>query len=441
MTVRENKKKSISGILIFLVVNGSFIFLLLTPYIPNYLGEYLDEQFLSDIDERIDEVRTDTFKITLINKSTGLPLGNYDVEYKLIKHDFVFGCNIYNFNKTDSISKNDEYADYFKGLFNLAVLPFYWAGYEPDEDEFPNDDWLNFTLTWCEENNITTKGHPLVWTNPAGVPDWMPEDNEQVLDLVKERIKRIINMYKERIHIWDVVNEPVHTPSFGGLSTLDYVDTCYDWTHSYDKDAHLTINDYGILGHDFGYGSFYNLINQLIENDSPIDSIGFQAHEPRTDWIPAIEIWNTIEAYSVFDLPIYITEFTPTSAPIPITNSWKKGLWSEENQAEYAERFYKVCFAHPSVEGVIWWDLWDGASWVDDGGLIDEDMDPKKVYNRLDDLINGEWHTEGAKTSNSNGKIDFKGFYGIYNISIPNLGKTIPINAKKDGTREFIIKL
>lgn len=440
LSLRDNKKR-ISGLLIFLIVNGSFIFLLLSPYIPNYFGEYLDDQFLSDIDDRIREVRMDTFEIIILNESTGLPLTNQEIEFELIKHDFIFGCNIYGFNKSSSESKNEDYANYFKGLFNFAVLPFYWASYEPDEGEFPTDEWINFTLNWCEQNNITTKGHPLSWTNPAGVPDWLPDDDEKILDLLKDRMKRIMNKYQDRIHVWDVVNEPVHTPTFGGLSTFDYVETCYDWAHEYDRDAHLTINDYGIIGHDFGYGPFYNLIQQLVQNDVPIDSIGFQAHEPRTDWIPAIEIWNTLEAYSVFGIPIFITEFTPTSAPVPITNSWKKGLWSEENQAEYAEKFYKICLAHPNVKGVIWWDLWDGASWLDQGGLINEDMNKKEVYKRIDDLINDEWHSEGSETTNSNGKLDFKGFYGIYNITVPSLGTTVQINAERRGSNKFTIKI
>lgn len=415
------------GLIIFTIVNASLIFLLFTPYINNVFLECLDENFLDDIDDRIRDVRTGEFTIT-IKTTDGAPVSSVDVEYELVEHDFFFGCNIFAFNNSED---NQTYCNKFENLFNLATIPYYWGSYEPEEDEYPKDDWLDAVINWCDLKNITTKGHPLAWRNPAGYPAWLPDDQDEVEELLKERIERILDLYEGRINVWDVVNEPSHLPPVGDQSLEDYISELFELVSELDSDAKLTLNDYGIMGHDFGYGPYYNLISNLLENDVPIDYIGLQGREPRLDWIPATEIWSTLEAYSAFDLPIHITEFTCPSSGMPITNSWKKGIWTEENQAEYAKRYYKTCFAHPSVEALIWWDLWDGASWVKNGGLLDENFKPKMVYDTLDKLINDEWHTEGSKTADDDGNISFSGFFGSYKLQVEGYSDSYYVNIER----------
>jgi len=439
---RENKKRYIAGLLIIIFVNASAGLLILSPYIPNYIGQIADDIFLNGIDARINATRMGPIKLT-IKKSDGTPLSSTKVEFNQTRHEFLFGCHLFSFDKTSNISgcpEADElYKKYFKNLFNFAILPFYWRAYEPMEGTYPTETWLDTAIAWCESNNITTKGHPLSWRNPAGYPTWLPDNDTLVKQKLESRIEYVVNKYKDKIQIWDVVNEPTHLPPFGYPSVANYVNTCFSIVDEIDTDVYLTLNEYGIIGHDFGFGPFYNLVTNLLQNNAPIDYIGLQGREPRTDWIPATEIWASLEAYSQLGLPIHVTELTWPSYPIPITNSWMKGLWNEERQAEYAVRYYKTCFSHPNVEGIVWWGLWDGVGWVQNGNLIDDNFEPKEVYTRLNNLINHEWHTEGEITTNDNGEIEFSGFYGIYDINIPTYGFNFEIDAKKGQTNEFSI--
>ena len=430
------------GLIFFIILNTSFIFLLLSPYIPNFVGEYNDELLLAKCEEYIQQYRTGTIKIK-IEFANGTPASNYNVSYEHIRHNFIFGCNLYafdSFNDVQNPGYNDLYKSYFSNLYNFAVLPFYWAGYEPTQGNFPTDSRIYDMINWCQLNNITTKGHPLQWTRSN--PSWLPLDNDtEMYLLIENRTKTIITNYMDRINYWDVVNEPTHTIPYAGLSKEDYVKLSLQWANETDPDSFLTVNDYGIIGHDFGGGPFYQLLNSLISKGAPLDYIGLQSHEPRTDWIPATEIWATYEAYSNLGKPIHITEFEPVSALVPITNSWKKGVWTENEQAEFARRFYILSFAHPSVEGIIWWDLCDLGSWLEDGGLISEDMTPKPVYNVIDKLINEEWRTSGSILTNSSGWIEFNGFHGIYNLSIENGMYIEQIKAESGLSNQYIITI
>lgn len=441
MMKNRTQKRYLKGLIIFLFVNASFLFMLLSPWIENPLGKYLDKRFLEDIDSRIESARKGTFSV-ILQSADGTPIANQKIAYSHIRHDFLFGCNIFGFDVLGDDGQNDLYKERFKNLFNLAVLPFYWKSFEPERGRFPTEYLLNDILNWCEENDITPKGHPLAWRNPSGYPEWLPEDDEQVADLLKARIQGAIEEYGDRIKIWDVVNEPTHLPPFGYDSEFDYVLSALRWAHEKDSAALLTVNDYGILGHDFGHGPFGRLLDKLVMADAPLGCVGLQAHEPRSDWIPAIEIDASLDAYSRFNLPIHITEITVSSSPeLPITNSWKKGVWTEQAQADYLETFYKVCFSHPSVEGIVYWDLCDAASWVRNGGLTRPNLDPKPAYERLSELINDEWRTEGNGVTGKNGALEFTGFYGTYEIRIPALGKTFQIEARKGGEKDFVITI
>ncbi len=437
------------GLLIFLLINASFIFLLLSRYIPNLIGEWRDDQLLAECDARIQQYRMGSIQIQFLNATDLTPIQGCNVSFTHIQHEFIFGCNAYAFDSFGNATLNDLYRTYFKQLFNLAVIGFYWIAYEPTQGSFPTEPSINATIAWCIQNNITTKGHPLAWARPAGKPDWLPLDNDSLMaELLQNRITTIVNKYKNLIDHWDVVNEPAHTETFAGWNREEYVSNCLLWANASNPIADLTVNDYGILGHDFGYGPYYNLLSDLIDLNAPFDSIGMQAHEPRTDWIPATELWKTLEAFSSLGKSIHITEFCPVSAPVPITNSWKKGTWSEENQAEYARRFYKVLFSHPACEGIIWWDLADEKSWLEGGGLLKTDemsglLTPKPVYDVLDQLINNEWRTAGNDTTDGSGMVQFQGYYGVYNVSVQydTYTEWYLLSAEKGATNQFIINV
>jgi hypothetical protein len=130
-------------------------------------------------------------------------------------HEF-FGCIAFELVRARNLPNVDLWKQRFSELFNFAVFPFYWAGYERQPGLTMQDETLA-AVKWCTENGITTKGHPLVWTDQAGTPKWLqelsPQESEQRM---LARVTREVGGFAGAIDIWDVVNEPptagVETP-------------------------------------------------------------------------------------------------------------------------------------------------------------------------------------------------------------------------------------
>ena len=125
----------------------------------------------------------------------------------------------------------------------------------------------------------------------------------------------------------------------------------------------------------------------------PFDGIGIQAHEPRTMRFPLDRVQEILDQYATLGKGLHITEFTPASSGQKITGSHRDGVWDEAAQADYAVKFYRVCFAHPAMRAITWWDLCDQGSWLPGGGMLRADMSPKPVYEQLQRLIHDEWKT------------------------------------------------
>ncbi len=167
-----------------------------------------------------------------------------------------------------------------------------------------------------------------------------------------------------------------------------------------------------------GGPGFFKLLTAAKQSGVPFDGIGIQAHEPRTMRFPLDRVQEILDQYATLGKELHITEFTPTSGGQKITGSHREGVWDEAAQADYAVKFYRVCFAHPALRAITWWDLSDQGSWLPGGGMLRADMSPKPVYEQLKRLIHEEWKTQIDVTTDTAGRVAFRGFRGNYRLAI-----------------------
>ncbi len=434
----NEKKYFKAGVCILIILVSSFGFLLVSPFVPNEPGRLLDERYYNEALERIPRIRKGDFSIQIIY-TNGTPVVDKEITFRLVKHEFLFGAMFFHFNEFPDNATNMKYAEMFSDVFNFAMLPFYYDSWASTEN-FTIEGRVNASIEYLHSKNITVKGHTLVWNHPAGVPEWLGDINrmgsDQIESIFKTRIQSVLNKYKENISVWDITNEFVHRPPFGSLNTQEFADKCFRWAREVHPTGTFVFNDYGMMGHDFGYGDTYRFLSELNKMGTPYDAIGMQSHAMDTDWVPTYEVYNTLQGFSKLNKQIHITEFFATSLPVAITNSWKKGLWSEAHQAEYAKRFYTMCFSHPAVSAISWWGFEDGKNIQKDPkyGLLNNDLSPKQSYLVLKDLIKNQWNSTGTIIKATTEPINFNGFYGQYEIIIDG----IPYSAyfSKSGTQE-----
>lgn len=385
---------------------------------------------VAEADIAIRALRTTDAVVEVVD-AKGNPVADATVWVEQEAHAFLFGCNICGWNQFPQPGLNDTYKRRFSELFNYATVPFYWALYEKERGkaEYGLTDAI---AEWCMANGVQMKGHTLLWANEAGIPPWsqgLPAEDAQ-----RARVFDLMGRYKGKIGYWEVVNEPVNAPGVP-------VAAPQAWAREADADARLIINEYGIFYE--GHPRFFAFLENTLRDGVPFDAIGIQAHAPVNTAFPLDRVRTILDAYAVLGKEIHITEFTPPSNGRKVLGAPWRDAWTEDEQADYAEKFYRVCFAHPAVAAISWWDFSDMGAWVPGGGLLRADCSLKPAYERLRDLIRKQWWTDIETQSDAKGRVAFRGTYGRYRVKARYAGVTTEtaFTLDKDGGHQIRLTL
>ncbi len=371
----------------------------------------IEDPILRESDAGIEKLRKEDCMVE-IRDQHGKALVGAEVEVELKRHEFLFGCNVMNY--VEGLSSDTErnlYKELFSGLFNYGTLGFYWHWFEKKKNE-PDYPLFDQIAGWCAERRIQMKGHPLLWDSWMGIPMWMGKDSPQPSpEMQRLHVESVMKHYAGKIAFWELVNEPA---SLSGIKIEDP----YRWAHASDPKAKLIINDYRVL--DNGFPAFFKLLEKAEADGIPFDAIGIQAHVPENKRFPLDGVRDTLDKYARLGKDLHITEFTPASNGLPILGSHLKGKWDEGAQADYSQKFYRTCFAHPAVKAISWWGFLD-SEWPENGGLLTKDLEPKAAYKVLKELIHQKWHTKETGRTDMNGIFRFRGFHGEYTVKINGL--------------------
>jgi GH35 family endo-1,4-beta-xylanase len=383
-----------------------------------------EEQVLSGAKERIEQHRKG--EVTLVIQApNGKPLPNAELTLTQMRHEFLFGCNIFRWGRIPDPKREELYRERFAAIFNYATLPFYWRSYEWERGK-PNHGYTERVVAWCQEHGIVCKGHPLVWDHPASSPEWLPDDFDEIERLSKQRVRDIVKRFAGRIDIWDVVNEPTHLePSSPNktkmaawgthIGAVAYTALHLKVAREANPKATLLVNDYRTDD------AYLRILQQLKDEQGRwlFDVVGIQSHMHGGVW-SASRTWQVCERFAQLGLPLHFTETTIVSGPRIDRERWGETTpEGEERQAEATARFYTLLFSHPAVQAITWWDFSDDGAWMGaPAGWLRRDMSPKPVYERMLGLIKGEWWTKASSRTDSKGEWRTRAFYGDYELTI-----------------------
>ncbi|MGI6279577.1 MAG: endo-1,4-beta-xylanase [Acutalibacteraceae bacterium] len=420
--------------------------------------------YKQETQKKINQCRTGEFCLKV--KSNNSNIKNIKLSYKLKRHDFDFGCNIFMLNQYDSQEETDRYLELWKGLFNTAVVPLYWEGTEPEKGKlrYTCDSDNNIyrrppaqtVVNYCKQNGITPKGHPLFWHE--FIPRWLPTEWNELLPLIERRFAEISELFGADIPVFDLLNEPSriwdmtfehkNDGYFMVAPPKGYIEQICALGAKYFPNNKLIINDAVSASFvDFRgvYGGYYQLLERLIRQNERFDKIGLQCHTSNSENYKNVfcadRLADVLKTYGSLGKEVVISEISIVSSD------------SEELQAQAAELLYRVAFAEPSVSGVFWWNLDDnGILTVKNRDVMGENLPSaglvrngveKQSYKTLKNLIKNEWNTSGDVKTETGKTITFNGFYGIYEVEISaeNFTKTFEVDLSKHSEKSKVITL
>ena len=343
-----------------------------------------------------------------------------------VAHEFWFGCAIPDgiFNGSASKSDKDQFKEKFLKNFNSAVTEnaVKWGNMERRKGEVKYSV-IDSILKWTEANNIPIRGHNLFWGIPEYVQPWLKEMSDVELEqTLKNRAETITARYKGRFAEFDLNNEMVHGNYYEDRLGSDITKKMAEWARIGDPNVRLFLNDYDILT-GVKLPEYMAQIRKLLKQGVPIAGIGVQGHL-HAETFDRIQLKNALDSLAQFHLPIRITEFNMPGQRSKYYKDHNLNMTPEEQKlmAKELVDYYKICFAHPAVEGILMWGFWEGANWIRPSSLYNKDWTPRPAATAYHNLIFKEWWTNIKGKTNRKGEFSVPAFFGKYKVTVD--GKT-----------------
>jgi len=318
-----------------------------------------------------------------------------------------------------------------------SIMPYSKPATFPGTYRWDNADKL---VNYAKANNTKVRGHVLIWHSQT--PDYFFDvtgsgdtatttmTKDVLYDRMEKHIKTVFEHYKGDVGWWDVCNEVVGddcvprkagNPSSGGswytkvmensgltgINRYEFVLKAFQFARQYadangGQNVKLYLTDYNI---EFtpGWGKqaeFLRLVDYLIENDAPIDGVGFQTHINYTfnfnELSTAIDNVaaktrkdgkKLMSQVTELDISIYSDSTTTTLTDAERTTR----LATQATLYSNLFKMFKQKYDAGKLDMVLVWGLADGESWlnnrpagrVDYPLLFDRNYQPKDAYLEL----------------------------------------------------------
>jgi GH35 family endo-1,4-beta-xylanase len=409
---------------------------------------------LDGVQTRIEKHRKGPCSLQLVLPDGRSLPGKAEYELEQVRHAFNFGGSL----AADwQVPKQEWYPAFkqqFANLFNYATIDFYWAVHEKRPGQWRYNPESREKLDWAKSEGMRLRGHPLMWHEV--VPEWIMSTNRPVMELHRDILDHISMLAGDfpEIDEWDLYNEApgirLKEPAMGVRRWVEsqggpgpVTEVIVNTVRSIRPDGRFIVNHFSDRDPEY-----HQQIGYCISNNVSFDAIGIQTHmHNMADTLSEQRLWDALETYARYGKPLQLSEISILSCETfpdwELQQVWEKEIeaakragrpqpckpstpeW-EQYQAEFARDLYTLAFSHPSVEAIIWWTITDLEPWRGmPAGLLDAGGNPKPVYEALNRLINEEWRTQVSGRTDHKGRMEFKGFYGDYEVRVEVGGKKL----------------
>ncbi|NRB49395.1 MAG: endo-1,4-beta-xylanase [Saprospiraceae bacterium] len=446
----------------------------LTPSSPlpqTFLPTDTDKETIEKAKRNIEEVRKRQVELTLLDKF-GSPIQNQELSIKQLKHQFLFGEQNWGMAtmQRNGVIEHDR-AKYlrerFAKLLNALNTTVYWTE-RPRNDGTKTEDFqgdlrladFEESVNWANANGLTAKGHPLFWTVPKAIPEWLKKyPMDTFMAYVEVRIRNLCARFQGRVKVWDAVNEMLWETHPKNLSKrvwpytetvenmVDYISKILKWGREEDPEALFCINDYGI--------SKVNREGLIDQNGDPVDAarqrkryvelvqrLGDAGYPPNLLGIQGRPAWiNPSQQVAVYDelseagIPISVTEFWANTKYLQNaanrqsieSEEWRsieeqnigKDLTAEQIEAirdEFVLNYLTCAFGHPNIDSFYFWGFIGSAVKFAPSPSSGHTLAP--IYDKVWKLLHEEWNTSLTLQTDAEGKVRFRAFCGDYTARV-----------------------
>jgi len=366
------------------------------------------------------------------------------VSVEQVRHEFWFGATLPTGVFTGRTSPEDiaKFKEIFTSHFNAAVIEgaFKWHEMEPARGQV-NYAVVDRMLAWADQQGIPVRGHCIFWGVPNRVQDWVKGLTDDELRLtMQQRARSIGARYRDRFAEYDLNNEMIHANYYEQRLGPEFIKRMALWVKDGDANAKLFVNDYDILTGK-RLDDYVKHIRGLLDMGTPIAGIGVQGHL-HGDTFDAAALQSALDELAKFNLPIRVTEFNfPGQRSKYYTGDRKAQLTPEEERAkaDNLHQYFRICFAHPAVTGIMMWGFWEGANWIPQSSLYKRDWSPTPAAEAYRDLVMKQWWTRWTGTAGADGKVTLRAFYGRHRVTVN--GKEMLVDLRKtEGTKRVNVE-
>ncbi|UBM57759.1 endo-1,4-beta-xylanase [Marinilongibacter aquaticus] len=337
------------------------------------------------------------------------------ISVEQLSHEFWFGAAISNGLAEQNWSEEDKriYKETFLKNFNAAVTEnaVKWLSMERKQGHV-NYDIVDGILQWTAEHDIPLRGHNIYWGIEKFVQPWLKEmDNAELETTLRNRAHALASKYKGRFAEYDLNNEMIHGNFYADRLGEGITKKMADWVHEADPDAKLWVNDYDILTGK-RLDDYMAHIRKLQAEGVPVAGIGVQGHL-HAETFDRTAVKRALDSLATFGLPIRITEFNVPGQRTKWVSNKNDKLSPEQEliKAKELVDYYKVCFAHEGVEGILQWGFWEGANWIPASSMYRKDWSPTPAAEAYQDLVFKEWWTKTSGYANADGESHIPAFF------------------------------
>ena len=357
------------------------------------------------------------------------------VRVEQLRHEFWFGAALTSGAFTGRLSAEDQsrYEQTFLANFNAAVTEnaLKWHDMEREPGRV-NYEIVDAILAWTDQHEIPLRGHNIFWGIPNRVQPWLKAmDDATLRETLEARALDIGRRYRGRFAEYDLNNEMMHANYYADRLGPTITKQMADWVKETDPGARLFVNDYDVLTGN-RLADYVKHIRGLLDQGVPLAGIGAQGHLHGESFDPKA-LQNALNELGKIGLPIRVTEFNmPGQRSVYMRERGLKMTPEQEQaKAKALTDYYRICFAHPAVEGILMWGFWEGANWIPQSSLYRRDWTPTPAAEAYRDLVFRQWWTRWEGKADANGQCRIRAFYGKYAVTCDAETRQVSLSKQK----------